>query len=616
MRRRRPLRVFLSCGRASATRRHGRERSTGRRPRSDKIEVRVFERKTASATRIGCARSVPIEKNMSEGDAAWSGWGAPPRSQACATPSDAETDLGGRAHAQPTTTTLSKNKMRRQRRGLAGNDPGDRADCQPIPHAPLSDYADGDLYQRRGHDHCDKDARDKHREDEYTQAEGGNDAVRPLAPSLPLCDRAISVAAIADAIQSPLGVSGGPHEGDLLLGDERDRKVDTDDTGRGWHFERTADERRSAVHGMTLLGHQQRASDNNARDESDDATASDGGDDDDSSDVLENHNEPNDRPAYGKENAGRDHNPPGDGGRAHGTADRALAVAHGSHKSRRRSEASEGALTRILVKSRPSECSPSAAIVAEGDVISCRTCGVSSTTRRSSRMGVYVGDGWVVHAVQRRQRGASAHDDPYYEIVQQTLQDFAQGRTLSADEWFRTRSEFPAAVRVRRALERVGAEWEVPEGLDNARVSEDFALWTATGQSALTHADYRDDRDDRDSATTAPLAYRSSSLSRRKRNRRNSDDRGVVARAVRVGYDSPPPVLARIHQPATSSCLSAASLASSAAARPAPIASDYRHAVAGGIVGLYLGGPIGGAVGGAAGLLLDSMASLGRGWRS
>jgi hypothetical protein len=28
-----------------------------------------------------------------------------------------------------------------------------------------------------------------------------------------------------------------------------------------------------------------------------------------------------------------------------------------------------------------------------------------------------------------------------------------------------------------------------------------------------------------------------------------------------------------------------------------------------------LGGPIGGAVGGAAGLLLDSMASLGRNWR-
>ena len=266
-------------------------------------------------------------------------------------------------------------------------------------------------------------------------------------------------------------------------------------------------------------------------------------------------------------------------------------------------------------------------VIMEGDVLTCRTGGASSTARRSARMGVYVGDGWVVHAARRRGRGGGGGDDNgrgrsrlCYDVVQQTAHDFADGRAVSADEWFRTRSEHPAAVRVRRALERVGTEWDVPDGLDEARASEDFALWAALGQSALTHADYRDERD-----SPPPSSSSSSSLSRHHRRHRADDGDGgvdgrvsgggVIARAVRVGADDTPvPVLARIHQPSPSAL--AVSVHGHGATAPQQRSADYRHTIAGGLVGLYfLGGPIGGAVGAAAGFLLDSAAKMGTPWR-
>ncbi|AVK75694.1 Endopeptidase domain containing protein [Pandoravirus neocaledonia] len=558
---------------------------------------------------------------MSEGDAAWSGWGAPPpRPHADVTSSDA--DVGGkdRQHVQPPTTTMSKNRMRRQRRGLIGNDPSDHVACRTTLRAPSAVYGDGNLYhdQHLDHGHCDAEVRDNHRTDGHVHRKEDGDTLYSSASSP--CDQTTSI--VGEAMQSPMDADDDLHEDDPPSANYN-QKSDELDSRR--HLKEAFEQRRRVMvtHGASIK-HQHDSGDSAQSDNRDDAgdttttTASDADNDSGSDGASEEEPiEPDKRRAHIREVSAQYHNDVASAGRVRATADQAVAIAHVPRKTRHRSEASEGALTRILVKERPGECSSSAAaIIVEGDVLSCRTCGVSSTAMRSSRMGVYVGDGRVVHAIQRRQRGASLHDDPYYEVVQQTLQDFARGRTISADEWFRTRSEFPAAVRVRRALERVGTEWEVSEGLDNARASEDFALWTATGQSALTHADYRDDRDDCGSSTaTAPLAYRASSASRKKRNRRNSDDRGIVARAVRVGSDSPPPVLARVHQPATASSLSAGSHAAPVPARPAPITSDYRHAVAGGIVGLYLGGPLGGAVGGAAGLLLDSMASLGRGWR-
>lgn len=547
---------------------------------------------------------------MSDGEAAWSGWGAPPpRPQAPVAPFDVN-DADSRDHARvqaATPSAMSKNRIRRQRRGIVGHDPIDHATCRPAAHTPLSDRTSNDpLYRNHDHEHgrCSESAADDCRGNRHAHAEEIDGALCPLAS--PTCARVFG--AIDDMIRSPPDLGDDQHAAGLL-DDNQVTGADSDD--RRDLSKNSTDEHQRVGSGKNTVQHQ-RAFDNNAQDDrSDDVAASDTNDDD--SDDMENNKSDKGRPGQG-------HNYDARGGHARtASSGGAVAIARGPHKNHprcRRTEASGGALTRISVKSRPDDCSPLPSIIVEGDVLSCRTCGLSSTARRSSRMGVYVGDGWVVHAVQRRQRGAPSHGDAYYEVVQQTLQDFAQGKTLSADEWFRTRSEFPAAVRVRRALERVGAEWEVPDGLDNARVSEDFALWVATGQSALTHADYRDDRDEGGPSTTAPSVYRSSFSSRKKRNRRDSDERGVVARAVRVGSDSPPPVLARIHQPAMGSSLSATPLAAREVARPAPVANDYRHAVAGGIVGLYLGGPIGGAVGGAAGLLLDSMASLGRGWRS
>ncbi|AVK76769.1 hypothetical protein pmac_cds_81 [Pandoravirus macleodensis] len=550
---------------------------------------------------------------MSDGEAAWSGWGAPlPRPQPSTTPFDADDgDSKDRARAQPpASSAMSKNRMRRQRRGLVGHDPVDQATCPSAVYTLPPAHTNDAPYHDHGHGRCDENADNDCHENRHAHTEAGDDddALCPLAS--PTCIRVSG--AVENMIQLPPPDLDDDRHATGPLGDEHGQATGADRDERRDHSKKSTDEHQHVRSGGKIVQHQ-RAFHNDAQDDnSEDVTASDTNDDD--SDDLEN-NEPD------KGRLDQDHDHSAGSGRARGTSSGTVAIAHGPHKNhrRRRTDASGGALTRILVKSRPDECSPLTSIIVEGDVLSCRTCGLSSTARQSSRMGVYVGGGRVVHAVQRRQRGTSSHGDVYYEVVQQTLQDFAQGKTLSADEWFRTRSEFPAAVRVRRALERVGAEWEVPDGLNNARVSEDFALWTATGQSALTHADYRDDRDDCESSsnTTAPLAYHSSSFSssKKRRNRRDSGDRGIVARAVRVGSDSPPPVLARIHQPPTTLSMSAASPATREAARPAPVASDYRHAVAGGIVGLYLGGPIGGAVGGAAGLLLDSMASLGRGWR-
>ena len=284
-------------------------------------------------------------------------------------------------------------------------------------------------------------------------------------------------------------------------------------------------------------------------------------------------------------------------------ATRAIDVSEGGGERRQSRSARSGAPQRPLM-------------IMEGDILACRACGAPSAARLSARMGVYVGDGWVVHAVRQKRRGGGdvrsrreASSPPRYDVVQQAVHDFAGGRALAADEWFRTRSEFPAAVRVRRALERVGSEWEVPDGLGDARSSEDFALWAALGQSALTHADYRDERD---SPPPRPRRGRHSID-----GGRYGDDGytgGVVARAVRVGErDESPPVLARIHQ---ISAPAADQRAQAPMARPVQPQSDYRYAIAGGIVGFYLGGgPIGGAVGGAAGFLLDSAANIGRAWR-
>jgi hypothetical protein len=282
--------------------------------------------------------------------------------------------------------------------------------------------------------------------------------------------------------------------------------------------------------------------------------------------------------------------------------------------------------------------------VMEGDVLACRVGGAPSTARTSARMGIYVGDGWVVHAVRHGRSssfsssrsygiGGRHRAKPRYEVIQQTLRDFIGTRTVSADEWFRTRSEYPAAVRVRRALQRVGTEWEVPDGLDDARASEDFALWAALGQSALTVADYRDERD------SPPVARRSGRSSRRARGGGDGDDddeddgddghsrrRGAVATAVRVGGTDPePPVLARFcrHTDRTSSSSTSSSSTAGAAAaasgggraRGSAAQGDYRHAIAGSLVGLYFGGPVGAAIGGAAGLLFDSAAGVGRSWR-
>jgi len=307
-------------------------------------------------------------------------------------------------------------------------------------------------------------------------------------------------------------------------------------------------------------------------------------------------------------------------------------------------------------------------LIMEGDVLTCRAHGASSSARRTARMGVYIGDGWVVHAARRpavatdqghvrhvRKSADSvcaewAHDDDhdddgddndeksnnnkervsskwcptlfaskaanevYYDIVQQTVHDFAAGRTLTSDEWFRTRSEHPAAVRVRRAIERVGSEWEVPGRMGDARASEDFAMWVALGQSALTYADYRDERGSPPPIDKAYLQHdhrhRSAALS--SPEKKKSKGTGIVAQAVRFagnggGDDRDKPVLARIRPKPQATPPGVQPL-------PAPAEQangDYRRAVAGGLVGLYLGGPVGGIVGGAAGFLFDSVVSMG-----
>nr|UDO48122.1 hypothetical protein [Pandoravirus massiliensis] len=527
---------------------------------------------------------------MSDGDATWSGWGAPPlRSPAPTAPFGVDVVYGGHARTLPEPATMSKNRMRRQRRHLVGN-----ALCDSEPHQ--TDPIDDTQYNNNGN-----------------AIEGSPCPMESLL-------HGPGTGALAGPVQMPGGTRDGQRASDHSDGErhcnsDENTDDDHDDWSDGKRRPSDCDGSPSKCHVAMSNDHRDHyhphRNDNDTTTNGNDryGTADNEEDDEGDKDSVDDGAHCSDTRTIEQSD---DRN--GAGGPVRARDDRALTTARGSCE-RRQSQSDAHGLTRISIKGRLNDRSSPAAIVVEGDVLSCRTCGVSSTARRSSRMGVYVGDGWVVHAARRRQRGSSSsHGAYYYEIVQQTLSDFADGRTLSADEWFRTRSEFPAAVRVRRAYERVGSEWEVPDGLDDARASEDFALWTATGQSALTYADYRGDREDHDPPSSTLSAYRPSS--RKKRNRRNSDERGVVARAVRVGSDSPPPVLARIHQPATATSSSATSSStSSMAARPAPTAGDYRHAVAGGIVGLYLGGPIGGAVGGAAGLLLDSMASLGRGWR-
>ncbi|AVK74543.1 Endopeptidase domain containing protein [Pandoravirus quercus] len=499
-----------------------------------------------------------LAQQAGEADAAWSGWGAPPRPQASMpilgaavfddhAPVD---DDGGHNGASP--TVMSKNRLRRQRRG--------RSTAVPVRSPSLTRHP-------------------PEKEDDDSGSEDKDDGIGPVRPRAevpavlrPLASplRTPTTATVVGAKQSRVGPRGDTDESDL----------DTDDAGHeDDSFRACSDNRRrtNASHAT----HSGRDDDGKST-----ATASDGDSDDGSDSGDDGDNKSHDSietPVRQKPS----------------TMSMVTSSGRTEPKSRRSYDAT---VARVSTKKGRM---PSSSVVAEGDVLSCRTCGAPSIARRSARMGVYVGEGWVVHAVQRRQRGTSSRSSARYDVVRQTLRDFADGRTLSADEWFRTRSEFPAAVRVRRALEHVGSEWKVPDGLDEARASEDFALWTATGQSALTHADYRDDRD--------PPVTRSSSPSSRRRGRRDSDERGAVARAVRLRSDSPPPILARIHQPATPT---SGALSASPPTRPPPPTSDYRHVVAGGLVGLYLGGPIGGAVGGAAGLLLDSMASLGRGWRS
>nr|UMO79057.1 Endopeptidase domain containing protein [Pandoravirus belohorizontensis] len=501
---------------------------------------------------------------MSDGDAAWSGWGAP-HPQASATPFGVGVVFGGHPHVATMTTTatpvVSKNRARRQRRDLAG---AARAPLQPAGGAHGSDVAtDSD-------DGADDDAAYAH--------VGPADALRPLASPL----RQPMAAVVVDITRSSEKENQSDdhdHDHDRDHEDDDDDDDKHDDGARDDPIERQPGGGRRHKGTMPSGRCVTAAATSNALG---DATSTDDGDD-----SLGDLSEDDGDRRVAAQTKGSD-----DG--------RTMVVARASRRDHKSDTHEGGAVTRISARHRQKSSSPSSSIIVEGDVLSCRTCGAPSTARRSARMGVYVGDGWVVHAAQRRQRTtASSRGYARYDVVQQTLRDFADGRTLSADEWFRTRSEFPAAVRVRRALERVGAEWEVPEGLDDARASEDFALWAATGQSALTHADYRDDRD-------PPPGPPSSSTSRRRDKDRR--DGGVVARAVRLGSDSPPPVLARIHQPA-------AALSASPPTRPPVPTSDYRHVVAGGLVGLYLGGPVGGAVGGAAGLLLDSMASLGRAWR-
>ncbi|QBZ80726.1 Endopeptidase domain containing protein [Pandoravirus celtis] len=498
-----------------------------------------------------------LSQHAGEADAAWSGWGAPPRPQAsmpilgAAVFDDHAPVDDDDGHNSASPTVMSKNRLRRQRRG--------RSTAVPVRSPPLTSH----LSEKEE----DDDSNSEDKGDGIGRVRPRAEAVlRPLASPL----RTPTTATVVGTKQSCVGPRGDTDESDL----------DTDDAGHeDDSFRARSDIRRRT--NTPRATHSGRGDDGEST-----ATTSDGDGDDGTDGDDDNDNKSHDSigtPVRQKP----------------ATMTMVASSARTEPKSRRSYDAT---VARVSTKKGRT---PSSSVVAEGDVLSCRTCGAPSIARRSARMGVYVGEGWVVHAVQRRQRGASSRSSARYDVVRQTLRDFADGRTLSADEWFRTRSEFPAAVRVRRALEHVGSEWKVPDGLDEARASEDFALWTATGQSALTHADYRDDRD--------PPVTRSSSPSSRRRGRRDSDERGAIARAVRLRSDSPPPILARIHQPATPA---SGALSTSPPTRPPPPTSDYRHVVAGGLVGLYLGGPIGGAVGGAAGLLLDSMASLGRGWRS
>ncbi|AGO83587.1 Endopeptidase domain containing protein [Pandoravirus salinus] len=503
-----------------------------------------------------------LSQQAGEADAAWSGWGEPPRPPAsmpilgAAVFDDhaAVDDDDGHASASP--AGISKNRLRRQRRG--------RSTAVPVRSTPLTRHLSGKEDDGSGGETIDGEIG-------LTRPRAEVSAVlRPLASPL----RTPTTATVVGARQSCVGSRADTDESDV----DTDDASHEDDSFRA----RSDSRRRTNATRATHSGRDDDDDDGKSTATASDDNSNDSGSDDDDDGDSESHDSI-ETPARQKP----------------ATMTMVASSARTEPKSRRSYDAT---VARAPTKKSRA---PSSSVVAEGDVISCRTCGAPSTARRSARMGVYVGQGWVVHAVQRRQRGTHSRSLVRYDIVQQTLRDFADGRTLSSDEWFRTRSEFPAAVRVRRALERVGSEWEVPDGLDDARVSEDFALWAATGQSALTHADYRDDRD--------PPVTKSPSSSRR-RGRRDSDERGAIARAVRLRSDSPPPILARIHQPTATT--SAALSASPPTRPPPPPTNDYRHVVAGGLVGLYLGGPIGGAVGGAAGLLLDSMASLGRGWRS
>ncbi|AJF98456.1 hypothetical protein TW95_gp1722 [Pandoravirus inopinatum] len=502
-----------------------------------------------------------LAQQTGEADAAWSGWGAPPRPQAsmpilgAAVFDDHAPVDDDDGHSSASPTVMSKNRLRRQRRG--------RSTGVPVRSPPLT---------RHHLDEKEDDSGSEDKDDEIgpmcPRAESSA-VLQPLASPL----RAPTTATVVGTKQSCVGSRGDTDESDL----------DTNDAGHDGDSFRARSNGRRRMNAPRAT-HSGRGDDGESTATTSDGDSDDGSDSDDDGSGDDNKSHDSIETPVRQKPA---------------TMTMVASSGRTEPKSRRSYDAT---VARVSTKKGRV---PSSSVVAEGDVLSCRTCGAPSIARRSARMGVYVGEGWVVHAVQRRQRGTSSRSSARYDVVRQTLRDFADGRTLSADEWFRTRSEFPAAVRVRRALEHVGSEWKVPDGLDEARASEDFALWTATGQSALTHADYRDDRD--------PPVTRSSSPSSRRRGRRDSDERGAVARAVRLRSDSPPPILARIHQPATPA---SGVLSASPPTRPPPPTSDYRHVVAGGLVGLYLGGPIGGAVGGAAGLLLDSMASLGRGWRS
>lgn len=197
-----------------------------------------------------------------------------------------------------------------------------------------------------------------------------------------------------------------------------------------------------------------------------------------------------------------------------------------------------------------------------------------------------------------------------YAVVRRSLSFLDRhNQSVMAERWFRTRSAYPAFMRVRRALESVGIEWHAPCHYTYAQASQGFVLWASMGR--FSFIDPRFTNDGCAPAARADESREVGALPVGKQTRprfRYLDD--YDGSRFPFSEAAPAPCSPAFSNSTASGGNRRIRSQTGSLANPSGCAShclsSYVNTLAGGLVGLYIGGPVGGAIGGATGMLLDS----------